>query len=73
MKLSTSMRKKFRVSNKLKKVSDIGGTSAKSIKEVVSKAEIVITMLPATKEVLSVMLGENGLINILKTTVSSLI
>ena len=53
-------------SNKLKKVSDIGGTPAKSIEEVISKAEIVITMLPATKEVLGVMLGENGLVNILK-------
>ena len=53
-------------SERMQKVTEVGGTGCKDIKETVSNAEIVITMLPATQQVNEVMLGQNGLISQLK-------
>ena len=52
--------------NKKNKVVKEGGLTSKNILDAVKDADIVITMLPATEQVKTVLLGENGVINNLK-------
>ena len=52
--------------NKKNKVVKEGGLPSNNILDAVKDSDIVITMLPATEQVKTVLLGENGVINNLK-------
>ena len=52
--------------NKKNKVVKEGGLASNNILDAVKDSDIVITMLPATEQVKTVLLGENGVINNLK-------
>ena len=52
--------------NKINKVVKEGGFASNNILDAVKDSDIVITMLPATEQVKTVLLGENGVINNLK-------
>ena len=45
---------------------DIGGTPGKSIKDTIENAEVIITMLPSTENVRSVITGINGVLTFAK-------
>jgi len=50
----------------LDRVVAVGGTRAASVAEAAKDADIVVTMLPATKHVLDVVTGENGVLDNMK-------